>query len=479
MAQGKGKRGTTTAFVAAAMRKHGARYRYDKVEYKNSSTPVEIQCPTHGPFTQTPSNHLAGKGCRQCATDVAKERYIHSSEQFVIAARAVHGDKYDYSKVNYRGARIKVSITCQAHGNFEQTPDSHKQGSGCPKCRNASHAERSRWTTEKFISKAIERFGPRFDYSKTIYVNAWTPLDVGCPDHGLFSRTPLALLHGSAQGCPACASEYKKQAHRKNTNERRLKKSDFLSRAAAIHGAKYDYRLVELIDSRKKVSIICPTHGLFEQSPGGHMSGKGCKKCGSQEIANRLRHSPSRFIERARQVHGQKYDYSSVEYTTARNPVTITCPKHGAFTQPPQTHLKAGCRKCADDALPGAYTQKRFLKDASLAERLGTLYYVRFTASDGEIFYKVGISATNPGKRFAGYAGSYGYNMEVLASWPLPLGKAHEIERRLLQDFVLKHKYLPLKTSKSGRRFGGRNECFAVQLPTELIEEIQRTWNTR
>ena len=80
----------TTAFIEAARLRHGQKYDYAQVVYVNSATKVEIQCPTHGPFMQTPNNHLAGKGCRRCAVDAAKERHTQSKEQFVEKARAVH-----------------------------------------------------------------------------------------------------------------------------------------------------------------------------------------------------------------------------------------------------------------------------------------------------------------------------------------------------------------------------------------------------
>lgn len=57
-----------------------------------------------------------------------------TKEEFIKDARKVHGDKYDYSKVEYVGSKIKVCIICPKHGEFWQTPSHHFEGKGCPKC---------------------------------------------------------------------------------------------------------------------------------------------------------------------------------------------------------------------------------------------------------------------------------------------------------------------------------------------------------
>jgi len=463
----------TAAFIEAARFRHGQKYDYAQAAYVNSATKVEIRCLTHGPFMQTPNNHLAGKGCRRCATDAAKERHTPPKEQFVEKARAVHGDRYDYSSAQYQGAHKKLVIQCPVHGSFEQTADAHVNGAqGCPACGRKKRGDVNRGSTKRFADDAVARFGNRFDYSKAVYVDAWTPVEIVCPAHGSFQQPPARHLR-IKYGCPRCALAYKTYPANRSSASRRLGQDEFLRRAAQVHGEMYDYGQVVVTDFKSKVTIVCRQHGPFEQSPTDHLSGRGCKKCSFKEMAERQRQPPSKFIERARLAHGDKYDYSLVEYTTARRPVTIVCPKHGPFEQVPDRHLKSGCRKCADEALPGAYSTKRFRDDTALAERMGTLYYVRFHSDDGESFYKIGISNGRPEKRFAGYCGSYGYRLDVLATATLPLGAAHEIETHLLVSFVADHKYLPLKRSRTGRRFGGRNECFNQVLPSNLIALIK------
>ncbi len=116
---------TTKSFIIKANSVHLGEYNYSLVNYVNSKTKVKIICHIHGVFEQRPSPHINGQGCPKC-------RYIKSgksnsllSEGFIIKAKEVHGDKYDYSLVEYINNKTKVKIICPIHGEFEQTPTSH------------------------------------------------------------------------------------------------------------------------------------------------------------------------------------------------------------------------------------------------------------------------------------------------------------------------------------------------------------------
>ena len=100
---------------------------------------------------------------------------------------------------------------------------------------------------------------------------------------------------------------------------------DFISKAIAVHGEKYDYSKVEYVNTLTKVTIICPIHGVFEQRPKVHLGGCGCPYCGSSSRTTET------FIKAARRVHGDKYDYSKVKYINSYTEVTIICPNHGEF----------------------------------------------------------------------------------------------------------------------------------------------------
>lgn len=128
-------------FIEKARKVHGNRYDYSKVIYKDSHTKVCIICPEHKEFWQTPNNHLDGKNCPLCANRQISINQTKTTQEFIKEAAIKHRNKYSYLKTNYVNARTKVTITCPMHGDFEQTPDQHLRGCGCPKC-NESHGER-------------------------------------------------------------------------------------------------------------------------------------------------------------------------------------------------------------------------------------------------------------------------------------------------------------------------------------------------
>ena len=122
-------------FTSAAKSLHGDTYCYEDVEYKNKDEKVKIKCKIHGIFEQSPSAHLRQKqGCPKCGVSRRSDLLRHNVDTFIKQAIKVHGLIYDYSTSNYIGANKKVTIMCQNHGEFEQTPASHLRGAGCPGC---------------------------------------------------------------------------------------------------------------------------------------------------------------------------------------------------------------------------------------------------------------------------------------------------------------------------------------------------------
>lgn len=125
---------TTEQFITKSIIIHGDKYIYDKVIYQNSHTPVEIICRTHGNFFQKPNGHLSGNGCRKCYDDTVGQRCRSNTNEFLSKAKNIHGNIYDYSKVEYETNSKKVIIICSAHGEFYQTPNCHLAAQGCSKC---------------------------------------------------------------------------------------------------------------------------------------------------------------------------------------------------------------------------------------------------------------------------------------------------------------------------------------------------------
>ena len=331
-------------FIERSRMIHGGKYDYSLINYTGSKNKVLIKCNICGSiFEQTPSNHLYGKhGCPNCRSLSLATKRSKSTETFIQEARVVHGNKYDYSSVKYTNNKTKVKIKCNTCGNiFLQKPNSHLSGIGCPVCGHKKAHEKTTKTTEQFIHEAQEIHGQAYDYSLVEYVDNRKHVCIRCNICGnTFYQAPLNHLHG--QGCPKCGTE---KAHLKLA----LTASEFINRAKAVHGDKYDYSFVDYINNHSKVKIICNNCGrTFEQTPDNHLSGQGCRVCSTKRWNNERKMTQDDFVQKSLNVHGSRYDYSQVNYIDYHEPVKIICRNCGkAFMQRPVVHLTGrGCPYC-------------------------------------------------------------------------------------------------------------------------------------
>ena len=125
---------------------------------------------------------------------------------------------------------------------------------------------------------------------------------------------------------------------------RKLTTEEFIIRAKSVHDCRYDYSKVNYVNARNKICIICPTHGEFWQYPHDHLKGQGCSKCSCVNRSVKFRYNTIDFIFHAKETHGDKYDYSKVEYVNSRTKVCIICPIHGEFWQSPAHHIIVNAR---------------------------------------------------------------------------------------------------------------------------------------
>ena len=181
---------------------------------------------------------------------------------FISKANKIHGDKYDYSKVNYINTKTKINIICKIHGEFEQNPSNHLKNHNCQKC-----AKNFKLDTLGFIQKAKEIHDDIYDYSKANYINADTKIIIICKIHGEFTQQPDFHLNRKC-GCPKCSNNVK------------FDTLEFIEKAKQIHKDKYDYSKVLYINNRIPIIIICKIHGEFTQKPDVHTNQKcGCPSC--------------------------------------------------------------------------------------------------------------------------------------------------------------------------------------------------------
>jgi|SRR5271166_1216048 len=332
-------------FVARARVIHKNKYDYFEQDFINMTTKTKISCKikSHGEFWQTPDGHTQGRGCRKCGYDSVKLKKSKSLELFIEQAIKIHGNKFDYSHVNYINDRSKIDIICGIHGKFSQVAGSHLAGNGCSACSG-----RKKYTAEDFIKKANKIHNYKYDYSNISSFNNKTKVSIVCAEHGIFQQNPHSHMMGC--GCPSCFGTQK------------LTTKIFIDRSNIIHNNKYDYSLVNYINSKIKVSIICPNnnHGIFEQAAGSHLQAIGCPKC-----AGNVTLTTEEFMAKANKVHGHKYDYSDVIYVRSNKKVRIICKEneHGSFEQTPCNHLRGnGCPKCylKGQTLTAEYLKKLF-----------------------------------------------------------------------------------------------------------------------
>lgn len=265
-------------------------------------------------------------------------------EIFIIKARKKHGNKYDYSKVIYINGFTKIIIICPIHGEFEQRPDDHLSGAGCPKCKGDKLSTNRRSNKDEWVRKAFKVHGCKNDYSKFIYKGSQIKGCVTClvnETHGDYWITPNDHLR--QRGCPACKKD-------KLSKLNRFTKEDIIKKSIEIHGDKYGYdKLVRLTDSNN-IELYCKKcKKYFIQNLINHLQGNGCKKCGYDKNADNNRLTKSEVIKRFIEVHDDLYGYNNVDYKGIDTCVIIDCKinDHGEFEQTPYLHLIGhGCPKC-------------------------------------------------------------------------------------------------------------------------------------
>lgn len=319
-------------FIEKARKVHKDKYDYSKVDYKNCKELVTIICPIHGEFEQTPTRHLNSLGCPLCAKESRINKKSLSKEEFVKRASKLFNNKYDYSKVEFKSVNDIGVIICPIHGEFKQKIATHLQGIGCKKCGIEKRSSDKRLTTEEFIEKAKQVHNNYYSYEHSCYSGSHNKITITCPIHG--DVEVIAMNHLKGAKCPKCLG-------------RNLTTEEWISKAKEIHGNKYEYDKVDYIDNRTPITITCPIHGDFNQTPNSHLNGRGCPKCGREKAKESNLKNTSEFIQESIQVHGDKYNYSLVNYTGKDRKVKIICPIHGEFEQRPNDHLRGcGCPKC-------------------------------------------------------------------------------------------------------------------------------------
>jgi Zn finger protein HypA/HybF involved in hydrogenase expression len=193
-----------------------------------------------------------------------------TTNEFIERARKIHGNKYNYSKVNYIHTKHPIIIICPLHGQFFQLPNKHLCEHGCSICGKLTQISKLTKTTQQFVQDALRVHGDKYIYNNINYIGSNILINITCPIHGQFDQTPHDHLSG--KGCPKCGLIKVKISLRKPV-------ADFIKFAKQIHKNKYNYSKINYINDETKIEIICPYHGSFWQKPNNHLNGNGCPRC--------------------------------------------------------------------------------------------------------------------------------------------------------------------------------------------------------
>lgn len=241
-------------------------------------------------------------------------------------------------------------------------------------------------TAEEFISKARSVHGERYRYDSVVYENSRAKVEIVCDEHGAFMQTPGNHIKGA--GCRKCAA-------RLNPAAQIMQQDDVIAGFRKTHGDRYSYEAVRYVRSRACVTVTCRVHGDFQITPNSHMCGSGCPACGQLKRARTYSGGLPRFIEKAKALHGERFDYSASVYRGSSEKLEILCAEHGSFWMTASAHLVG--QKC-----PSCYDC--FRKEA----------HVYVLSGDG--MSKVGI-AVDPRARLAKVAKASGIQAELFCSF--------------------------------------------------------------
>lgn len=228
---------------------------------------------------------------------------------------------------------------------------------------------------------------------------------------------------------------------------KKLNTDDFVRNAKLVHGNKYDYSQSVYDGSKAQVKIICNIHGAFFQTPNNHLRSGGCNACGYEKVSKKLAKQNSDFIKEAFKVHGDKYDYSNVEYVRAHSRVSITCKQHGEFMQTPHSHLKgSGCVECSE------YTFKSSLP--------ALIYVLRANGA-----FKIGVT-NNITQRIYALTTTTPFKFELVKTFPCKGSIALEVEKHLHSIF----ESIGFKTFKGCTEWFKINEGYMQDIENNIKE---------
>lgn len=436
-----------------------------------------------------------------------------TKEQFVERANRVHGNKYDYSDLVYVTAHTLSKIKCKVHGDFNQKPYSHLNGSGCPECSvevvGQHSRDRSPNSVESIKKQFAETHGDKYTYENFLkFKTVHDVIQITCPVHGSFSQSILAHRKGS--GCLGCVLDSRGDRYHQQMFD------EFVEEARSIHGTKYEY-IKSSFKTRDTISFKCNKDHVTDSTVYKHLDPRdGCRECALEPLKQKSisqygdiydfdvntfnlksgyiqfscnkhivtdkinidKHlkrnqckqcyeelkldkakklSYDKFVEKASKVHeGMDYEYPYDKFDhRATSPLVFICPEHGEQTiSSKRAHLKGSiCYECYKPNVTSSYIRHLYV-DACING--SNLYIIKFMSED-ETFYKIGIS-NNMDRRIneiSRYVKDV-YTIELIETFYCKdSGIIWDLEREI-------HGNLKSYRASVKHKFSGHTECFDI-----------------
>lgn len=375
---------TKEQWVARAVAKYGDKYDYSESEYLNGMAPILIRCKKHNLVFRTIAgnfiNERSNTHCPICYAEMKAEQLLSTAYKnnakdvriaediikgikngrltmsgarkpniikapvdykkvFLNKVKEMYGDKYDLSKTEYKTRDTTLTMICKEHGEFHITPRTLLYGShgvkphGCPICEGIKQPVKT--NPESFKSEMKKIYGRKLKFKIPNKITKDTQITAICKHHGEITHSVGYFKSG--KGCEYCSGK-------------KTYWPDFIKLARKVHGDKYDYSQTEIPKrNADKITIICPEHGQFRQFAWLHLSGSGCPECVGYPNRKTREQRENEFIQKARDLFGDKFDYSKVHYVNNDTNVTLTCKEHHIeFETSPDTHLRGSgaCPMC-------------------------------------------------------------------------------------------------------------------------------------
>lgn len=375
----------------------------------------------------------------------------------------------------------------------------------------------NRLSQEQVIEQFKEAHGDEFDYSKVVYVDTNTPVEVYCKKHD-FTFHPTPKTHKNGGKCYFCGREAQIEKAKKDD-------SKFIQEMFEIYGDNYDLSNMKYVNTKTEIEVFCKKHGYFNKKPCDLLSGNACSQCGKR--AHTKSTNKDVFVEEAKKVYGDKDNYTNTIIISAKDLITVTCTKHNhTFEKNIQTYLGGwGCPKCSaenyrklraipkeeyyrraneahdnkytytDDYITSAYAITFYCKEhgrqrrnsfdhlrgagcrkcdnfgqktdkltkegyvQTAKGRVTSLYLIE-CKDDNEHFYKIGKTFRGVDARFSGNLLPYEYN--IVLTHKSDAGEIWDLEESLHLKFK-EYSYKPNKF------FSGFSECYNLNLPIQEI----------